>query len=447
MRTIKGLIACLGACLLAHLPSIAISMTVLSRDSLHTTHQVALQVFFKTGHSIIDPHFRANQTRIHQFFTTLHHLTDEAQVNIDSVVLVSSSASPEGTTSSNALLSGRRAAAMEALFRKNCAFDVAVRVVNKGEDWEALASLLRSSRLDGREEAMALIEDTPRWIVANGQIVGGRKKAMMELRGGWLWQEMDRQLFPLLRQATLTIYYSHRTRAIEPAELPMVEPTHVHFAPSLDSRSLPVLPPIASTAGSQPLLALKTNLLADVATFVNVGVEVPLGQRYSLAGEFYFPWWSNSSKDLTIQMLGGTLEGRYWLGERRGKSPLTGFYAGIYGGAGYYDFQLGSLTDGDGVQGDFYVMGGISAGYAHQIGKHLRMEYSLGVGYLRSDYSKYSPVQDTKYGDIKVIHYPWEKKKFSGFLPSKLAVSLVWMLGTRQRGGRVPPSSQKGGRP
>ena len=144
MMTMKGLIACLGACLLAHLPSIAISMTVLSRDSLHPTHQVALQVFFKTGHSIIDPHFRANQTRIHQFFT------DEAQVNIDSVVLVSSSASPEGITSSNALLSGRRAAAMEALFRKNCASDVAVRVVNKGEDWEALASLLRSSRLDGR---------------------------------------------------------------------------------------------------------------------------------------------------------------------------------------------------------------------------------------------------------------------------------------------------------
>ena len=81
------------------------------------------------------------------------------------------------------------------------------------------------------------------------------------------------------------------------------------------------------------------------------------------------------------------------------------------------------------------MMGGISAGYAHSIGRHLRLEYSVGVGYLRTDYRKYKPVEGTKYGDIKVMEYPWEKKRHSGFLPSKLEVSLVWLLHAG-KGGR-----------
>lgn len=40
--------------------------------------------------------------------------------------------------------------------------------------------------------------------------------------------------------------------------------------------------------------------------------------------------------------------------------------------------------------------------------RSLRMEYTLGVGYLRSNYEAYDRVRDTKYGDIKVVRYPWE---------------------------------------
>ena len=408
-----------------------------------SSDSIAVRIFFRTNHSDIDPTFRNNSRHISRFFTALDSVTRVPQVCIDSVVLVSSSASPEGNVRANNLLSRRRAAAVEALFRLHCTTDVRFRVVTAGEDWEGLSALLRTSAIKGREEALEIMDSTPEWVVSNGRIVGSRKKAMMDLKGGNVWREMHQQLFPLLRQATLTVYYATHQEAETPAGIQKEEPKVPDTLASAPPPALPVEEPVAApvvpaaipTETRQPLCAIKTNLLADAATLVNIGIEIPVGQRVSIAGMFYFPWWRNRANDLTIQMLGGTVEGRYWLGDRSRQDLLTGFFAGVYGGAGYYDFQLGSMSNGDGVQGDFYVMGGISAGYAHSIGRHLRLEYSVGVGYLRTDYRKYKPVEGTKYGDIKVMEYPWEKKRLSGFLPSKLEVSLVWLLHAG-KGGR-----------
>jgi len=38
-------------------------------------------------------------------------------------------------------------------------------------------------------------------------------------------------------------------------------------------------------------LAIKTNLLFDLATILNVEVELPLAPNWSVAGEWIFPWW------------------------------------------------------------------------------------------------------------------------------------------------------------
>ena len=118
---------------------------------------------------------------------------------------------------------------------------------------------------------------------------------------------------------------------------------------------------------------------------------------------------------------------------------MTGFFAGVFAGGGYFDFQLGTLSDTKGVQGDIFFMGGLSAGYAHTISKRLRMEYSLGLGYMQCECRKYETAKDTRFGDIKVFPYPWEVKRTSALFPLKASVSLVWMLdskkGTAEKGG------------
>ncbi len=401
---------------------------------------MSVQVFFERGRYDIKPGFMENGESLSEFLTKMDSLSNRPDTQIDSVLIISSSSSPEGNSRMNAVLSDKRAAALQRLLEKNIS-EKNVRFVirSAGEDWESLGLLLKDSGIKGREAAADIIGNTPEYIIENGQITGGRKKAMMDYDYGRLWWKMDEQLFPLLRQATVHVFHSKKPGALSSTEL-KVKGMDTPKQLAQQYVAAGVVRPLTrftTTAGAQkPLFALKTNLLFDAASLLNLGAEFPIAQSFSVAAELYFPWWQNRSRDITIQMLGAEVEGRWWPGDRKGREPLTGFFAGVYGGAGYFDFQLGRLTGGRGVQGDFFLCGGLSAGYAHSIGRQLRLEYSLGAGYVSCNHVEYISVKDSKFGDIKVIPYPWESKRTTGILPTRASISLVWMLTTKKGGGR-----------
>ncbi len=184
-----------------------------------------------------------------------------------------------------------------------------------------------------------------------------------------------------------------------------------------------------------PILAVKTNLLFDIATVINFEAEVPIGERWSVAGEWIFPWWttcgdssnnwqsSKYSTRNTLEILSATLEGRYWFGDRSEQLVMTGWYAGIYTSGGVYDLEY----DAVGYQGEFFVAAGLSGGYAHTVNKSgsLRMEYSLGFGYLKTDYKRYEEhwgIND-QWHTVRDVsgNYRW-------IGPTRARVSLVWML-------------------
>lgn len=182
----------------------------------------------------------------------------------------------------------------------------------------------------------------------------------------------------------------------------------------------------------RPFFAIKTNLLFDLATALNVEVEVPIGSRWSVAGEWIFPWWLWGDKQNCLQVLSGNLEGRYWLGNRNKHALLTGWFVGLYTGAGLYDLELKRK----GYQGEFFIAAGVSGGYAHSIGKNIRMEYSLGIGYLNTKYREY----DAKFKDDDRWHLFRSKNgTFSWFGPTRIKVSLVWMppFKVLKKGGKV----------
>lgn len=178
----------------------------------------------------------------------------------------------------------------------------------------------------------------------------------------------------------------------------------------------------------KPFFAIKTNLLYNLATALNIEVEVSMGKRWSVAGEWIFPWWKWEEKDVTFQLLAGSLEGRYWFGKRDHRPVLTGWFASAFAGVGLYDFLF---TNKEGRQGEFFIMGGLGAGYAHAIGRHFRMEYEIGVGYLQSDYRPYLYMEDTAYGNIKTRKYPWPENRSTWIGPVKAKVSFVWMIGKK----------------
>ena len=186
--------------------------------------------------------------------------------------------------------------------------------------------------------------------------------------------------------------------------------------------------PVAASCRRRPLLALKTNLLFDAALMPNVEIEVPVGKRWSVNGEYAFPWWQFDRGKYCMQVLMGGLEGLYWLGSRKSREDrevLTGHFLGLYAGGGKYDLQWGEK----GYQGEFFIAAGVSYGWATRIARHLHLEFNIGIGLLRTDYRHYHARDN--YQTLL-----WQENgKYTWFGPTKAKISLVWLLNRRVKKG------------
>lgn len=199
------------------------------------------------------------------------------------------------------------------------------------------------------------------------------------------------------------------------------------------------LPPTLMKSQSRRPIALKTNLLLDAATVLNIEVEIPIGKHWSIAGEWMFPWWLWEKKQNCLQVLSGNLEVRYWIKSNYKKqevslekhNPLSGWFVGLYGGAGLYDLEL----ERKGYQGEFFIAMGVSGGYVLPLSRNLSMEFSLGIGYLQTDYRQY----DAK---LSNIDNQWhlirqQNGSYTWFGPTKAKISLIWYPHLRSKKGGV----------
>ena len=66
------------------------------------------------------------------------------------------------------------------------------------------------------------------------------------------------------------------------------------------------------------------------------------------------------------------------------------------------------------------VNSGIEYGYSLPIGKHLNIDFSIGVGYLTGKYIKYFPFDNDYYSKSEY------NMRFLG--PTKAEISLVWLI-------------------
>ncbi len=178
------------------------------------------------------------------------------------------------------------------------------------------------------------------------------------------------------------------------------------------------------------MFALKTNLLYDVVLAPNIEFEFPFAKdRFSVMGEFWCPWWCDNDDAWCYELLYGGIEGRWWFQDRTGRDALTGHFVGLYAGGGYYDFEWKSK----GYQGEFMVAAGISYGYSFKLSDRMRLETSLGVGFMRTDYRHYIGMEDNEF-------LVWQYDGIYTWVgPTKAKVSLVWMIGgnNHRKGGRL----------
>ncbi len=171
------------------------------------------------------------------------------------------------------------------------------------------------------------------------------------------------------------------------------------------------------------ILALRTNLLYDLLATPNIEVEVPFGRqsRWSMMAEYWCPWykWDNNGRAYQLQVFG--LEMRYWVTKRsKMKRPhLSGSFFGAYYANGEYDLEW----NGKGDQGEFNSVG-MTYGYSWRLARNFNLEASVSAGYLWGPRRHY----EIHYGDHLIWKYTGSVNYFG---PTKLKVSLVWLLGKR----------------
>ncbi|MDE5749239.1 MAG: DUF3575 domain-containing protein, partial [Duncaniella sp.] len=201
-----------------------------------------------------------------------------------------------------------------------------------------------------------------------------------------------------------------------PAEAPVVElPTYNNIETVEPVEPLEQNPRPAHTP--RHLLALKSNLLFDLALFPNLELEWLIDDRWSVAVEGNIMWWGHYEHNHSRRLAVIDAEGRRWINP---KAPWHGMFAGVFAGGGLYDFQNG----GKGHYGEG-GMAGASFGYMWPVSRNISFEASLGVGYLYA--------RDREYVPMDGHHVYLLTKGINYFGPLKLKLSVVWRFLDRNR--------------
>lgn len=332
---------------------------------------------------------------------------------IDSITIYSW-ASPEGAYHHNVWLSKERAKTAKRFLLSHSPDSTKlnsgkIHISPLAENWPGLIALVEENyHRHDRAKVLTILGD---------RTIGDetRKWRLKQLDNGYTWNYLWRNYMPHLRAATWVCVWAE---VIDPLpQVAQARETLSHDAGMIHVDPVPTPQPQART-----IAALKTNLLYDAVTALNVEVEVPIGERWSVAVEDVFPWWTGGPHDnkYAFQMWEIGVEPRYWFKKNDEVDRLAGHFVGAYLMSSMYDFQYDNALC---YQGEYWSTG-LTYGYAFRIGKRLNLETSVSVGYLSSDYRHYQP--DPAY--TKLYKDKFRTGTLSYFGPTKLKVALVLPL-------------------
>lgn len=162
--------------------------------------------------------------------------------------------------------------------------------------------------------------------------------------------------------------------------------------------------------------AVKTNILSDVTTTLNLGVETKLSPKLTLDVPLsYHPWKLSSKTYYKHALLSPEL--RYWT-----CVPFSGWFVGVHGMAGIFNFSgIDWMRFESGYRYQGYMAGaGLSCGYDWIISPRFNLELSLGIGYLHHWYDAYQ----CDYCERKV----GSNLRCGTIVPSRVSLSFTYIL-------------------
>lgn len=393
----------------------------------------SVKIYFRQGYSVLDKSIGDNRAALDRIADSLR-MGYADSVYVLHKVLVVGGASPEGSIPLNRRLSEKRAGVLfDYLSQYGDLPDSLTTFRFLGRDWYGLMRLVEADPgVPYREETLDFLRDI------TGRLDGGEKLAdnnvgrLSRFKGGRPYRYMYRNLFPELRASKIHLWYRRVWNPFKAYPVTAVEPPALPAAPP----RMEILP-LALEPEKPFYMAVKTNMLYDALLVPNVGVEFYLGRDWSVAANWMYAWWKKDRRHWYWRAYGGDVAVRKWLGRQAKEKPLTGHHLGLYGQVLTYDFETGHRGYMGGEPGGTLfdrasLAGGIEYGYSLPVARRLNIDFCAGVGYLGGKYYEYVPMDDC---------YVWQSTKMRRYFgPTKVEVSLVWLLGkgnyNAEKGGR-----------
>lgn len=171
-------------------------------------------------------------------------------------------------------------------------------------------------------------------------------------------------------------------------------------------------------------VAVKTNLLYDATSTINLGTEFGLSPKWTLdVSANYNPWTYSNNKKWKHWLV--QPEARYWFCNK-----MMGHFIGFHTIAGSYN--IGNVnavfkflgTDFSKLKDyryeGWFVGAGVAYGYSWVLSKHWNLEAELGIGYTYSKSDKFECAScGEKMEDDKTHHYVG---------PTKATLNLVYVF-------------------
>lgn len=411
----------------------------------------SVRIYYRLGYRYVDTSLRSNGSVLKNLCAKIEKSLQEETLE---KVVIYAYTSPDGTNKANTALAARRADSLESWILRNTVLPGKLLEKNSGGiAWDLLREAVSKSEMQYKEEVLRILDNTPIWVFdGNSRVVSSRKKELMDLKGGVPYRYMYEHLFPDLRSSIAILLYirvqePQAEEEVEPAapEKDMVTTVPEESVPPATEESEPVAPEeditpvapqenvklvapeekaipeagddatsVAPEKGYEPLhrLALKTNIIYDLALMPSLEVEYMIDDRWSVNAEGEVAWWRKESKHKYYQIATLSPEIRYWF---KTKKRWHGHYVGLFGGGSWYDLENGRR----GYKGEFWKAG-LSYGYMFPIGRSLSFEAGLGLGFLRTWYEEYLPIDG---------HYVYQQSSRTNWIgPVKLKFTLVWRL-------------------
>lgn len=388
---------------------------------------IALSLYFPQGTNRIVPAFRGNDGRMRRFERQLTEINKDTTKTLQSIS-ISTGTSPEGISVKNIELSERRAATVADYIDRLLPDSKAVTsVISKGVDWEGLKAAVLSSDMAEKDTITAIIDRVPVWVIKDGRIVDSRKRRLMMLYGGSPWRYMEKHFFPDLRGVSVEV----SCRFVELSGSGMGDSLRLRRIPA--SKYVPAVITVPPIAWSIPLASgarqgyrfgISTNIVYDALFIPNIGLEFPFAVHWS-AGLNWMYGWKERHARRPVYAYGGDLHVRYWPGAR--VKALSGHHFGAYAQMLRYNVRY----SGRGYLSDRWSCGaGVEYGYSLALSQRLRIDMSIGLGYLGGICREYVRQDQC---DV------WQStKRRRWFGPTKAEISVAWVIGSvkgREGGG------------